>query len=153
MVSWFGRTRQSPTQFFCVHIAPSYSYQLFMKLRVVYLKLLSLDPSPFQYLSEVVPFAFIRDALEQLLYWRMDLVSLRHSAHSSWYPCLIVLSCIQRGFAYSCRFLSLRKYWRIENGCYIEACYNEAVRQRKDYKEKPKEAKPLKRNVNINVRK
>ena len=26
-------------------------------------------------------------------------------------------------------------------------CYNEAVRQRRDYKEKPKEAKPLTRNA------
>ena len=30
---------------------------------------------------------------------------------------------------------------------YCYCCYNEAVRQRRDYKEKPKEAKPLTRNA------
>ena len=29
-----------------------------------------------------------------------------------------------------------------------KVCYNEAGRQRRDYKEKPKEAKPLTRNTN-----
>ena len=32
-------------------------------------------------------------------------------------------------------------------GCMLGVCYNEAVRQRRDYKEKPKEAKPLTRNA------
>ena len=81
-------------------------------------------------------------------FWANGLIYYGRSARKSFF--FTIKTCFHR-IKISTQKKSFEKIFKSHTGKImsdiLKGCYNEVVRQRRDYKEKPKEAKPLTRNA------